>query len=144
MEIDDWKGIFSNIFTNMNTKATAIDLENRLIRFSVRVIKMAGSLPRETAARHLSLQIIRSGSSPALNYGEAQNAESIEDFVHKMKICLKELRETFICLKIIDQLGWFPNDKLAPLLNENNELIAIFTASAKTASNNKSKIPKSK
>ncbi len=74
---------------DMNTKTTAIDLENRLIRFSVRVIKMAGSLPRETAARHLSLQIIRSGSSPSLNYGEAQNAESIEDFVHKMKICLR-------------------------------------------------------
>ena len=130
--------------TSTSNKTTVADIEKRLIAFSVRVITMAESLPSGAAAKHLGLQIIRSASSPALNYGEAQNAESIDDFVHKMKICLKELRETFICLKIIEQLVWFPDGKLSPLLDENNELIAIFTASAKTASNNRSKNPKSK
>ncbi|MFN0214740.1 MAG: four helix bundle protein [Saprospiraceae bacterium] len=77
-------------------KISAFEIEARLINFSVRVIKMAETLPKEMAARHLASQIIRSATSPALNYGEAQNAESIDDFLHKMKICLKELRETFI------------------------------------------------
>ncbi len=77
------------------------DLEDRLIEFAVRIIDIAEALPASVAAKNLGGQIVRSGTSPALNYGEAQAAESKADFVHKMKICLKELRETHVCLKII-------------------------------------------
>jgi len=76
------------------------DLEESLVDFAARCIKVAESLPRSFAGQHLSGQLIRSGTSPALNYGEAQGAESRKDFVHKMRVCLKELRETRICLKI--------------------------------------------
>jgi len=78
------------------------DLEERLIQFAVTVIKLAGSLPNSTIGNHLEGQIIRSATSPALNYGEAQSVESRKDFIHKMSICLKELRETFVALKIIE------------------------------------------
>jgi four helix bundle protein len=77
------------------------DLEERLIDFSVLIIKIADNTPATLAGKNLASQIVRSGTSPALNYGEAQSGESRKDFIHKMKICLKELRETFINLKIL-------------------------------------------
>jgi len=77
------------------------DLEERLIWFAVKIIGLSNHLPNSNSGNHLSNQIVRSGTSPALNYGEAQSAESAKDFVHKMGICLKELRETFINIKII-------------------------------------------
>lgn len=76
------------------------DLEDRLVDFAVMILDLSEKLPKTYAANHLSKQIIRSGTSPALLYGEAQSAESQADFIHKMKIGLKELRETFICLKL--------------------------------------------
>ncbi|UGU17751.1 four helix bundle protein [Sinomicrobium kalidii] len=76
------------------------DLEERLIRFSVDVILACGKLEGGFASQHLSKQLIRSTTSVALNYGEAQSAESKRDFLHKMKVCLKELRESLINLKI--------------------------------------------
>ena len=86
------------------------------------------------ASSHLSGQIIRSGTSVALNYGEAQSGESKKDFIHKMKIVVKELRETFVCLKIIQKAKLAKlNDKLNQALQENNELISIFVSSIKTA-----------
>ena len=122
-----------------NMKAS--DIENRLIEFASRVIAMSEAMPKGFAAQHLATQIIRSATSPALNYGEAQGAESNADFVHKLKICLKELRETMVCLKIIESRGWFGPDKLSELLKENNKLIAIFVASAKIASAKSSNQP---
>lgn len=116
----------------------AFELETRLIDFACRVMEMAEKLPETYAARHLASQIIRSATSPALNYGETQAAESRDDFIHKMKICQKELRETIVCLKIIEKRGWFSNGKLSALIHENNELIAIFVASNKTVSVHKS------
>ncbi|MCB9329934.1 MAG: four helix bundle protein [Lewinellaceae bacterium] len=113
------------------------DLEGRLIEFASRIMDLAEQLPRVMTAKHLGNQILRSGSSPALNYGEAQAAESRDDFVHKMKLCLKELRETSVCLKLITRRYWFPESKLLPLLEENNQLIAIFVASIRTAINRK-------
>lgn len=84
--------------------------------------------------------MIRSGTSPALNYGEAQGAESTNDFIHKLKIILKELRETFVCLKIIKRKPLIePNDDLENTYIENNELISIFVSSIKTAKRNKNK-----
>ena len=77
------------------------DLEDRLVKFSVMIISMAESLEETFAGKYVAGQIIRSGISPALNYGEAKSAESTNDFVHKMKVALKELRETYISLLII-------------------------------------------
>ncbi|MFN0175882.1 MAG: four helix bundle protein [Saprospiraceae bacterium] len=108
-------------------------LEERLIEFASRIIDMVEALPKTAAAKHLGGQILRSGTSPALNYGEAQGAESKDDFVHKMKICLKELRETLVCLKLIAKRNWFSEAKLDSILLENNQLVSIFVASAKTA-----------
>jgi four helix bundle protein len=123
-------------------KLTNQMVEDRLIDFASRVLDMVEALPATPAARHLGGQILRSSTSPALNYGEAQAAESKEDFLHKLKICLKELRETLICLKLIVRRKWFEPGRFDPLIEENNEIIAIFMTSTKTISENlkKSKI----
>jgi len=118
-------------------KMTPHEMENRLVEFASRIIDLVESLPRTPAAKHLGGQLLRSGTSPALNYGEAQSAESPDDFLHKMKVCLKELRETLICLKLIAKRSWFPTGRLTPLMSENNELVAIFVTSTKTASGKK-------
>jgi len=76
------------------------DLEERLIRFSVEIITLCGKIEGDFSSQHLAKQLIRSATSSALNYGEAQGAESSRDFLHKMKICLKELRESLVNLKI--------------------------------------------
>lgn len=115
-------------------KVTPQEIENRLIDFASRIIDLVEALPKNMAARHLGNQLLRSGTSPALNYGEAQSAESRNDFIHKMKICQKELRETLICIKLIARRSWFKKGKLDALLGENDELVAIFVASTRTAS----------
>ncbi len=116
------------------------DLEERLIWFSVRIIELSQSMQESFAGSHLSKQIIRSATSAALNYGEAQSAESPRDFIHKMGICLKELRETFINAKIIKYGKLSSNEKLLnTCFLENNELISIFVKSIETAKNNNSK-----
>ena len=110
------------------------DLEERLIDFAVRIIRTTESLPKTRAGNHIAGQLIRCGTSPAPNYGEAQSAESRSDFIHKMKVCLKELRETRIWLLMIVKANLIkPTSKLEPLINENNELISIFVTSVKTA-----------
>ncbi len=116
------------------------DLEERLVNFSVLIIEIVESMPNTRAGNHLSGQLIRSGTSPALNYGEAQSAESRKDFIHKMKISLKELRETFVCLKIIYKSKLFKiEEKMNAIMKENNELISIFVKSITTAQNNDAK-----
>jgi four helix bundle protein len=120
--------------TTQQSTQSKQELEERLIEFASRIISMVESMPKIITAKHIAGQILRSGTSPALNYGEAQAAESPDDFLHKMKVCLKELRETFVSLKIISKQTWFPAAKLTPLLAENNELISIFTASTRTVS----------
>ena len=113
------------------------DLEDRLIQFSVLIIEIVNELPSNIAGKHLSGQLIRSGTSVSLNYGEAQSGESRKDFIHKLKIVLKELRETIICLKIIMQAKLFQNtNKLRMAVDENNELISIFVKSVETAQRN--------
>ena len=86
----------------MEDKNSKYNLENRLIAFAVSILDLADKLPNTFAGKHLGGQLTRSGTSPALNYGKAQAAESRADFIHKMKNCLKELRESQICLKIIE------------------------------------------
>ncbi len=118
------------------SKEVEFDLEERLVDFAARCIKVAQSLPRSFSGQHLSGQLTRSGTSPALNYGEAQGAESRKDFIHKMRVCLKELRETRICLKIIIRSEMLSEEKLTSLILETNELISIFVTSIKTAKQN--------
>ena len=113
------------------------DLEDRLINFGVVMIKTAENLPKSFAGNHLAGQMIRSGTAPALHYGEAIAAESRNDFIHKMKIALKELRETNNCLKIINHLKWINEQSMLSELKECNELIAIFVKSITTAQKNK-------
>lgn len=113
--------------------ARQFDLEERLIDFAVRVIRTAESFPKTKVGNHVAGQLIRSGTSPASNYGEAQSAESRSDFIHKLKICLKELRETRVWLVISVRASLIkPASKLDALINENNELIAIFVTSINT------------
>jgi four helix bundle protein len=113
------------------------DLEERLIRFSIAVIVCAEKIPKSFSGRHLSEQLIRSATAPALQYGEAQAAESRNDFIHKMKIALKELRETLCCIKIISRAHSVNAPDMAYLLTECNELVAIFVKSISTATQNK-------
>jgi four helix bundle protein len=112
------------------------ELEERLICFAVLCIEISKDLQDNKAGIHLSGQIIRSSSSSALNYGEAQSGESRKDFIHKMKIVLKELRESHVCLRIILRSNLterFENIELA--IAEANELISIFVKSISTAEN---------
>ena len=114
------------------------DLEERLINLAVLIIKLVEDMPNTKAANHLAGQLLRSGTSPALNYGEAQSAESGSDFTHKIKVVLKELRETLVCLKIIYKTQLFTaEEKIKVILKETDELVAIFVSSAKTADLNR-------
>ena len=121
------------------TKNKKYDLEDRLIDFSIKTSEIIENLPSTKLANHIGGQLIRASSSPALNYGEAQSAESPNDFIHKLKIVLKEIRESRVCLKIIFRKPLLPAEKVQPTINECNELIAIFLKSIDTATKNKDK-----
>ncbi len=112
------------------------ELEDRIINFSVKVIQISRKLPTTPEGKYLSDQLLRSGVSPSLNYGEAISGESRKDFVHKIKIVLKELRETYNNLRIIKQANIINSNTLDNIIAENNELIAIFVQSIKTAKRN--------
>lgn len=105
-----------------SSQSRADDLEGRLIDFAVRIIKLSGRLPKTPAGTHIAVQIMRSGTSPAPNYGEARGAESHADFVHKLGIVLKELNETSIWLRVIDKSEMVRRELLTDILNENTEL----------------------
>ncbi|UCG23244.1 MAG: four helix bundle protein [Chloroflexota bacterium] len=109
------------------------DIEERLVEFAVRIIRVSGSLPDTSAGRHVGSQLLRSGTSPAANYGEARGAESKRDFVHKLKIVLKELNESRIWLKIIVRSALIPPERLEELLDENDQLCRIINTSIQTA-----------
>ncbi|MET0392509.1 MAG: four helix bundle protein [Chitinophagaceae bacterium] len=121
----------------MNEKK--FDLEDRLVDFSARVIDVVEALPTARAGNYIAGQLIRCGIAPALLYGEAQSAESREDFIHKMKIVVKELKETRVCIKLIRRKEMIkPVQRLEPVSLENEELIAIVSKSIETAKKNKS------
>jgi four helix bundle protein len=121
------------------TDAKTFDLEERLVDFAVRVIGVVEAMPDTRAGRHVAGQLVRSGTSPAPNYGEAQSAESRKDFVHKMKIALKELRETLVWLQIIERKPLCEPERMKDITQECNELIAIFVKSIQTAEENMKK-----
>lgn len=116
-----------------SSQRQADELEDRLIDFAVRIVKLSASLPRTPAGKHIAGQIMRSGTSPAPNYGEARGAESHADFIHKLRIVLKELNETSIWLRVIERSQLVKKELLAELTGENRELCKIFTVSLKTA-----------
>ncbi len=120
------------------------DLQDRLIDFSVELIKILDQLPNSVIGKYLKGQLTRSGTSPALNYAEACDAESRKDFIHKIKIVLKELRETFVGITIIRRLDLLDLKQVSYLLKECDELIAILKQSHTTAKVNleKAKIRK--
>jgi four helix bundle protein len=113
------------------------DLEDRLLEFASAVIDLSESLPASRAGNHIAGQILRSGTSPYPNHGEADAAESRDDFIHKLKICLKELRETRRWARLIKRKAWVKNETtLLFILGECEELIRIFHSSIQTAKRN--------
>jgi four helix bundle protein len=130
--------------TSASGQSRADELEERLIDFAVRVVNLSGSLPRTPAGKHVAGQIMRSGTSPAPNYGEARGAESHNDFVHKLRIVLKELNEASIWLRIIERSELLKRALLTEITRENKELCRILTASLKTARNGRQKMTNDK
>ena len=119
--------------TNTKSNHKNFDLRDRFINYAIRIIKISENLPDTKAGKHICAQVLRSGTSPAPNYGEAQSAESNADFIHKLKIALKELREIEVWLKIILRAELIQPSKLSPLLQETDELISILFKSIDTA-----------
>ena len=113
------------------------DLEDRLLDFAVDVIELTESLPNTRAGNHIAGQLLRCGTSPLSNHSEVEAAESRKDFLHKLRICLKELRETKRWLRLVSRLKKLGEPaNLRACLNEVEELIRIFAASVKTAEKN--------
>lgn len=112
------------------------DLEDRLVEFAAQVSEIVESLPRTRVGRLAAGQLLRAGTAAAPNYGEAQSAESRKDFVHKLRICLKELRETMVWLKYTRRMRVGDADQVAAAIAEANELISIFVVSVATAERN--------
>jgi four helix bundle protein len=114
----------------------AFDLEDRLVALGTEVSRIALRLPSDRLGKHVSDQLIRCGTAPAANCAEARSCESRRDFIHKMKVGLKELRETFVWLKYLRNLGMGPRESIDEALGETDQLIAIFVASIGTARRN--------
>ena len=124
-------------YNEMN-KNRKFDLEERLIEFAILIIEITENLYITKAGNHIAGQLVRSGTSPALLYGEAQSAESTNDFIHKLKVLLKELRETHVALKIIRRVPLTEQLEIVDnAIKESNELISIFMKSIDTAKKNK-------
>ena len=124
-------------------KGGTFDLEDRLLNYSCQIIKLVDRLPQSRSANRLAGQLLRSGSAPLPNHGEAQGAESRNDFLHKMSICLKELRESHRWLKLIACAGMIKEPStLTALIGETDELIRIFVSSIVTARSNARRPPR--
>jgi len=108
------------------------DIEERLINFAVRIIKVCDHLPQTQTGKHIAGQLLRSGTAPAAHYAEARGAESRNDFIHKLKICLKELNESRVWLKIILKSALLSEKQLGQITQESDELCKIVNASIKT------------
>ncbi len=119
-------------------KKRIYDLEDRLLEYAADIVRFTEKMPSTRAANHVGGQLLRSGTSPLFNHGEAQAAESPNDFVHKMKVCLKELRESHRALRLIKRVPLVGAcQETEVLLQETDELIRIFVTSIRTAESNK-------
>jgi|ERR1043166_621164 four helix bundle protein len=112
------------------------DLEDRLLEFAVRLTKLVDALPNSRTGNHVAGQLLRCGTSPFANHGEVQAAESRKDFIHKLGVCFKELKEIRRWLRFIVRIELVPVIRVRSLLVENEELIRIFSASIRTAEKN--------
>ena len=120
------------------------DLEERLITFACTCLEICDLLPNSKAAQNLSYQLSKSSTAAALNYGEAQAAESPADFIHKLKVVLKEIRESRVNLRIISNKPLLKGEKPNNALNECTQLMAIFISSIDTAKRNNSNLDSEK
>jgi four helix bundle protein len=131
----------SNVQRREESAATAgettFDLEERLLEYAVRIIRLVDALPAGPAGRHVANQLLRCGTSPLANHGEVQGAESRKDFIHKLGLCLKEIREARRWLRLVHRVPLVPPRKIDPLIAETESLIKIFAASIRTAKRNK-------
>jgi four helix bundle protein len=136
-------GDYSSKITTLNAQRSTLnaqlrntvrfDLEDRLLDFSARIIRLVDALPNTRAANHVAGQLLRCGTSPYGNHGEVEAAESRRDFVHKLRICLKELKETRRWLRLLQKASLVPEKKMGAILGETEELIKIFFTSVRTA-----------
>jgi four helix bundle protein len=120
-----------------STNAKRYDLEERLLEYAVRIIRLVDALPATRAGRHVADHLLRCGTSPLANHGELQGAESRKDFIHKLGVCLKEIRESRRWLRLIHRVPMLAPGKIEPLLRETEALIKIFAASKRTAEKNR-------
>jgi four helix bundle protein len=120
----------------MASNSKADELERRLVQFAIDIVKVIGELPKNSEGKHIATQLLRSGTAAAPNYGEARAAESRADFIHKLKVALKELNETAVWLRILRGSFAVPPDFVARLVAENTELCKILVASINTARRN--------
>jgi four helix bundle protein len=122
--------------TRQYGKSAPYDLEDRLLELAAQIVLLVELLPSTKAGNHIAGQLLRCGTSPLSNHGEVEAAESRKDFVHKLRICLKELRETKRWLRLCSRLNLTPATSLRPCLAEADEPIRIFVASVRTAEKN--------
>jgi four helix bundle protein len=120
-----------------STEKRVYDLEDRLLEFAADIVELTDALPNSRSGNHIAGQLLRCGTSPLSNHGEVEAAESRRDFLHKLRICLKELRETKRWLRLIGKIKKLgPPTNFGVCLNEAEELIRIFVASIRTAERN--------
>ena len=113
------------------------DLDERLLEYAAAIVRLTEGMTRTTAGQHVAGQLLRSGTSAFPNHGEAQAAESPADFIHKMSVCLKELRETRRWLRLVQRVPLVAKpDSVIEILSETEELIRIFYRSIQTARKN--------
>jgi four helix bundle protein len=135
----EWSGDlvrFKESPTRQYGERTPYDLEDRLLEFAAQIVQLVELLPSTKAGNHIAGQLLRCGTSPLSNHGEVEAAESRKDFLHKLRICLKELRETKRWLRLVGRLDLVDVSDLGVCLNETEELIRIFVASVGTAEKN--------
>jgi len=120
--------------TDMNAPEKRYDLEERLLNYAVAIVRLVENLSKTRAGNHVAGQLLRSGTSPLSNHGEAESASSSSDFIHKLRICLKEFRESKRWLLLIQRVPLIaPASPVDSVLRETEELIKIFVASIRTA-----------
>jgi four helix bundle protein len=112
------------------------DIAERLLLLAATIVRLARKLPRDVGGRHVASQLVRSGTSAGANYEEGRAAESRADFIHKLRVAAKEMRETIFWLSLVQRSAFLPSSASEPLealIREANELVAILMASARTA-----------
>ena len=120
----------------MKGRKNGAELQNRLINFAVAIVTFCSQLPQNDAGRHISGQLVRSGTAASPHYAEARSAESARDFLHKLRIALKELNESQVCLEIIERRQLIPAEELDGLRAEYGELCRILGSSVRTVKAN--------